>query len=225
MRAKVYQRRIFWFYLLLNCSGIAYALSDDSACSQEPQRIGNQGAIDFSSAYALISERAIVWRPDAKLVRADHSFGEIQQDGNSPRWNIEFFSATSGQDATFNLKKGLLSCRLNSVTRMPYLPELTPTFVKNVKQILDTAVAQGGGALVARGYVPSVQLRTYYPQYKFESRSTRPVWGVNYLRRFKEKDGEGLVEDSDSIFVMIDANTGEFISATAANAWWKFWRK
>ncbi len=169
--------------------------------------------------------RAIAWRPDARLVRADHSFGEIEPDGKSPRWNVEFFSPASGQDATFVLKKGFLSCRLNSVTRLPYMPELNPNFVKDVKQILDIASAHGGGTLVAAGYVPSVQLRTYYPQYKFQSRSTRPVWGVNYLHRFQEKDGEGLMEDSDSIFVMIDANTGEFISATSANAWWKFWRK
>ncbi len=222
---KVYQRGILWLYLLLNASVSAFAQPNESVCAQEPQRVSQQAAIDFPVAYGLIAARALAWRPDAKLVRADHVFGEIQPDGKSQRWNIEFFSATSGQDLTFVVKKGFLSCRFNSVTRLPYLPDLAPNFVKDAKQVLALAAGHGGSTLIAAGYVPMVQLRTYYPQYIFQSRSTRPVWGVNYLHRFQEKDGEELVEDSDSIFVMMDANTGEFISATTANAWWKFWRK
>ena len=213
---------LVWLVWLLIAGDGAYAQASGDACATE--RISAQSLIDFPTAYAAIAPRAAAWRTDARLTSARHTFDNVDRDGQSKRWRIEYFSTAKAQLATFDIDKGVLSCRWIETPRVPYIPDLAPSFVKDVKLVLAVAAQHGGGALLARGYLPHVALRTYLPQHKFDFRSTRAVWGVNYLRPTRTKDGEGQIEDSDSIYVMIDANTGEFISATSADAWWKFWR-
>ena len=219
-----WQQRAVCLSLLVLIPRIAHAQPATDACNGEPLRISQQALIDFPAAYAAIASRATAWRTDARLVKAGHSFGNVDSEGRSRRWNIEYLSAGTAHAVTFYVDRGMISCQDGPSGQVRYVPDLKPKFVTDLKQVLAVAALHGGSELLAKGYVPSVHLRTSMRQYKFEFRSTRAVWGVSYLRPYRTKDGEGQIADSDSIYVMIDANTGDFISATAADAWWKFWR-
>ena len=187
-------------------------------------RINAQASIDFPTAYVAIAARAIAWQPDAKLVTAGHTFGAVDTQGRSKRWRINYFSSAAQRGVSFDVDKGVLSCQESSGLAAPYIPELKLVFETDVKRVLALAASHGGAEPLAKGYVAHVQLGTYPGQHLFDGSSNRAVWSVNYLRRTVTQDGESQNEDSDSMHVVIDANTGDFIYAQSPNAWWKFWR-
>ena len=212
------------FLMLLICMPVI-ALAQDGGDACVKARISPHASIDFPTAYAAIAVRATAWQRDARLVKAGQTFGNVDAEGRSKRWHINYFSAATQQGVTFDIDKGVISCQEGASPGVRYIPDLAPNFQKDVKRVLAVAAAHGGSELLAKGYVPTVQLRTYPAQHKLDWRSSRAVWGVDYLRRTITKDGDSQTEDGDSIYVVIDANTGEFIYAATANAWWKFWRR
>jgi hypothetical protein len=162
------------------------------ACKAE--KISPQPKVDFQAAFTAAEKRAKAWQADVVVARLTHtSIGPIDPEGRSTNWHMVFYSPGKKQTDMITIANGMISCWW---TPGPAgrLPDLKPDFYRDVKKILAEAAAQGGAALMADGYVPTVEM---------SAGTQGSFWYVNYSHPTKRA----------ALQVTFDANTGKFNKA------------
>jgi hypothetical protein len=162
------------------------------ACKSE--KISPQKQVDFPTAFAAAEKRAKAWQPDVVVARLTHtSLGPIDAEGRSSNWHMVFYSPGTKSTDMITIANGTITCWW---TPGPAgrLPTLKPDFYRDLKTILAEAAAQGGAALIADGYTPTVEM----------SAGTKgDYWYVNYSHPEKRA----------GLQVTFDANSGKFNKA------------
>ena len=161
----------------------------------KPEKISSQPKVDFETAFAAADKRARTWQSDVVISRLGHtSLGPIDADGRSANWHMVYYSPGKKQTDMITIANGTITC-----WAMPgpagRLPELKPNFYRDVKKVLAEASAQGGAALMAEGYLPTVEMSA--------GSHGRAFWYVNYTHPTKRA----------ALQVTFDANTGAFNKA------------
>ena len=179
---------------LLLClpGGVHAQMPGGEAC--KPEKISSQPKVDFETAFNAADKRARAWQSDVVIARLTHtSLGPIDAEGRSANWHMVYYSPGKRETDMITIANGMITC-WGSPGPSGRLPELKPNFYRDVKKILAEAAAQGGAALMAEGYQPTVEL----------SAGTRgSFWYVNY---YHPQKGAALQ-------VTFDANTGAFNKA------------
>ena len=163
------------------------------ACKAE--KISPQPKVDFLTAFTAAEKRAKAWQADAVVARLAHtSLGPIDAEGRSSNWHMVFYSPGTKNTDMITIANGTITCWW---TPGPAgrLPVLQADFYRDVKKILAEAAAQGGAALMAEGYLPTVEMSA--------GSQGRALWYVNYSHPEKRA----------ALQVTFDANTGAFNKA------------
>lgn len=161
----------------------------------KPEKISPQKEVDFLTAFTAAEKRAKAWQADVVIARLTHtSLGPIDAEGRSSNWYMVFHSPGTKQSDMITIANGMITCwwQPGSAGR---LPVLNPDFYRDVKKLLAEAAAQGGAALMAEGYVPSLELSA--------GSQGRAFWYVNYSHPQKRA----------GLQVTFDANSGKFNKA------------
>ena len=162
------------------------------ACKAE--KISPQKQVDFQTAFTAAEKRAKAWQADVVIARLTHtSLGPIDAEGRSSNWHMVFYSPGTKNTDMITIANGTITCWW---TPGPAgrLPKLNPDFYRDVKKLLAEAAAQGGAALMAEGYVPTLELG---------AGTQGPFWYVNYTHPQKRA----------ALQVTFDANSGKFNKA------------
>ena len=162
------------------------------ACKAE--KVSPQPKVDFQTAFAAAEKRAKAWQADAVVARLGHtSLGPIDAEGRSANWHMVFYSPGAKQTDMITIANGMMTCWWNPGPA-GRLPQLKPDFYKDVKKVLAEAAAKGGAALMAEGYLPTVEM---------SAGTQGSFWYVNYTHPEKRA----------ALQVTFDANTGAFNKA------------
>jgi len=161
----------------------------------KPEKVSPQKQVDFQTAFSAAEKRARAWQADVVIARLTHtSLGPIDAEGRSSNWHMVFYSPGTKNTDMITIANGMITCWW---TPGPAgrLPELKPDFYRDVKTILAEAAAQGGAALMADGYVPTLEMSA--------GAQGRAYWYVNYSHPTKRS----------ALQVTFDANSGKFNKA------------
>lgn len=178
---------------------IAFSVTDahaqmpgGEACKSE--KISSQKLVDFPTAFTAAEKRARAWQADAVVARLTHtSLGPIDAEGRSGNWYMVFYSPGTKSTDMITIANGMVTCWW-SPGPAGRLPTLKPDFYRDLKTILAEAANQGGAALMADGYVPTVEM---------SAGTQGSFWYVNYSHPTKRA----------ALQVTFDANTGKFNKA------------
>ena len=161
----------------------------------KPEKVSAQKEVDFLTAFTAAEKRARAWQADVVVARLTHTtLGPIDAEGRSSNWHMVFYSPGTKHTDMITIANGSITCwwMPNPAGR---LPELKPDFYRDVKKLLAEAAAQGGAALMAEGYTPTLELSA--------GAKGQAYWYVNYSHPTKR---HGLQ-------VTFDGNTGKFNKA------------
>lgn len=173
----------------------ARAQATASPCKIE--QLSPQKMVEFGTAFAAAEKRARAWQPDVAVVRLGNTtLGPIDAEARSANWYMVWYSKAAMQRIAFTIANGTLSCSLDADSGRG-VPVLKPDYFRDVKQMLATASARGGTALMSRGAQPMVEL-SVGPR----STGSKGIWFVNYR-----------VKEGPSLQVTFDGNTGRFEQA------------
>jgi len=162
------------------------------ACKSE--KISPQPKVDFLTAFTAAEKRAKAWQADVVVARLTHtSIGPIDAEGRSSNWYMVFYSPGTKHTDMITIANGTITCWW-SPGPAGRLPKLNPDFYRDVKKILAEAAAHGGDALMAEGYVPTLEM---------SAGTQGSFWYVNYSHPTKRA----------ALQVTFDANTGKFNKA------------
>jgi hypothetical protein len=180
--------------LLIALSGadVLAQMPGGEACKSE--KISPQKQVDFLTAFTAAEKRAKAWQADVVIARLTHtSLGPIDAEGRSSNWHMVFYSPGMKHTDMITIANGMITCWW---TPGPAgrLPVLKPDFYKDVKTILAEAAAHGGAALMADGYLPTLEM---------SAGTQGSFWYVNYSHPTKRA----------ALQVTFDANTGKFNKA------------
>jgi hypothetical protein len=163
------------------------------ACKSE--QISPQKMVDFQTAFAAAEKRAKAWQADVVIARLTHtSLGPIDTEGRSSNWYMVFYSPKTKYSDSITIANGVITCWW-SPNPAGRIPALAPDFYRDVKKLLAEAAAHGGAALLAEGYVPTVELSA--------GSQSKAYWYVNYTHPQKRA----------GLQVTFDGNSGKFSSA------------
>ena len=181
--------------LVLGSLGLANAQESGEACKME--KISDQKTVAFPTAFAAAEKRAHEWQRDAVVVRlVQTALGPIDAEARSANWYMVFYSPSAKKRIAVTIANGFISCWQDS-EKPGRLPVLAGDVYRDVKQLLATAAAKGGAALMQKGAQPTVELSA-----GSEVAGYRGLWFVNY-----RANGGG------SLQVTFDGCTGKFEKA------------
>ena len=180
--------------LLVAVPGAALAqMPGGEACKSE--KISPKPQVDFQTAFTAAEKRAKAWQSDVVIARLTHtSLGPIDAEGRSSNWHMVFYSPSTKNSDMITIANGTITCWW-SPNPAGRLPVLNADFYRDVKTILAEAAAQGGAALMADGYVPTLEMSA--------GSQGKAYWYVNYSHPTKRA----------ALQVTFDANTGKFNKA------------
>jgi len=179
--------------LAIAAGSVAAQGKEGEACKSEP--IGRDKQPDFATAFAAAEKRAKAWAPDSAVARLTHTTqGPIDADARSADWYLIWYSPSTDMHVRIAITNGAITCWGNK-GRAGRMPNLSPDFYRDVKQLLVVAAEKGGAPLVKEGYVPRVEMSA--------GAHAEAYWYVNYQ----------YPQQRQGLTVMFDANSGKFLKA------------